>query len=346
MKKIIYSTLALLISAGTIAEGKENGLNNSNKEVGYNVLSSAGLQIRVQFQNQKDSLAKRRVNEQVQDTIILHRDLKVSEALHGDTVIMENIHTGEKRKARIISPERPDEKKSKTSIKIVIDQSRDKDNRDTVKIGREEDDNRRSRPIFGITVSRLDWGFSRLVADGKFSMSGDNEILDYKPGKTSTFGVDLLQMGYKFSPNFRMFVSGGFDWTYIRLTKPVEFDPKQSPYDNSQELNIGMSKNRLTSTYLRVPLTIEVKSDDVRFAAGPMLGFLLKGTQRYKFEDGDAKLKRRGDYGFTPIQYGAFARVGYRQFGIFAKYYMNDMFENSPNGAEINNLSFGLTLGF
>jgi hypothetical protein len=32
--------------------------------------------------------------------------------------------------------------------------------------------------------------------------------------------------------------------------------------------------------------------------------------------------------------------------GIYAKYYFNDMFENSPAQEGLRNFSFGLTLGF
>jgi hypothetical protein len=38
--------------------------------------------------------------------------------------------------------------------------------------------------------------------------------------------------------------------------------------------------------------------------------------------------------------------MGYAGWGIFAKYYANDMFENSPDQKGLRNLSFGFTFGF
>ena len=76
-----------------------------------------------------------------------------------------------------------------------------------------------------------------------------------------------------------------------------------------------------------------------------MAGFLLKGTQRYKLENGD-KIKRKDDFGYTPFQYGAFARFGVGSMGIYGKYYFNNMFEGTPAGTSMNNFTFGLSLGF
>lgn len=218
--------------------------------------------------------------------------------------------------------------------------------------GRHEDDDdstskRNGRPIFGLTFSRIDLGLTKPHHEGDFRMSGDNEIFKYRPGKTVNFGFDVFQAGYRFNENFRLFASAGFDWTYIRLRKSLEFDPEKTPYESAVASGETLTKNRLTSTYLRLPLTFEFRSNDqkTKFAAGPIAGFLLKGTQRFRNEDGD-RVKRKGDFGYAPFQYGAFARFGVNDFGIYAKYYFNDMFENSPAGAGLQNLTFGLTLGF
>ena len=58
------------------------------------------------------------------------------------------------------------------------------------------------------------------------------------------------------------------------------------------------------------------------------------------------KQKFSDSYHFTTFRYGGFARIGYGDFGISAKYYTNDMFENSPAQAGLKNFSFGFTAGF
>ena len=83
------------------------------------------------------------------------------------------------------------------------------------------DSAKKGRFVGGITFTRVDWGFSRLIDNGSFNLSPNNDFLDYKGGKTSTFSFDILQFGYRFNSNFKVYVAGGFDWTLIRLRKDI-----------------------------------------------------------------------------------------------------------------------------
>lgn len=58
------------------------------------------------------------------------------------------------------------------------------------------------------------------------------------------------------------------------------------------------------------------------------------------------KQKFKNDYNFEPFRYGAFARFGYDNLGIYAKYYFNDVFVANQGPEGLRNLSFGLTVGF
>jgi len=268
-----------------------------------------------------------------------------------DTVIMEDVETGERRKVRITIP-------GKDEGVITIEKSdktyefgnRDKDNQGDSDVKVIVERTRKSHPIYGITFSRIDLGLVKLIDNGSFTLSDNNRDFRYRPGKTVNFGFDLLQAGYRFNDNFRMFLSAGFDWTYIRLRENIDFLENTTPLTWEQS-TVDYSKNRLTSTYLRLPLTFELRSKHysglgrLRFAFGPEGGFLLKGTQRFK-SDELGKQKFKDDYNFTQFRYGAFARFGVGSFGIYAKYYFNDLFENSPNQEGLQTMAFGLMLGF
>ncbi len=82
-----------------------------------------------------------------------------------------------------------------------------------------------------------------------------------------------------------------------------------------------------------------------RFIIGPEGGLLLGGRVKQISEE-NGKQKFDDDYHFTKLQYGAFTRIGYGSAGLFAKYYFNDMFENSPAQAGLKNFAVGLTFGF
>ena len=267
-----------------------------------------------------------------------------------DTVIMEDVKTGEKRKVRILIP-------GKDEGVLTIEKTEKVYNLDSTVTETSETKtlhktpSRTSRPIYGITFSRIDLGLAKLVDNGSFTLSDDNRDFRYRPGKTVNFGFDVLQAGYRFNDNFRVFLSGGFDWTYIRLRENIDFLENTTPLDWETRDDVDFSKNRLTSTYLRLPLTFELRSKShsgvgrVRFAFGPEGGFLLKGTQRFNSRE-LGKQKFKDDYNFTQFRYGAFARFGVGSFGIYAKYYFNDIFENSPAQSGLQNFTFGVMMGF
>lgn len=202
---------------------------------------------------------------------------------------------------------------------------------------------------FGLTFSRFDLGFSRLIDNGSFTLSPKNQFLDYKGGKTSYVGFDVLQMGYRFNPYFKIYLAGGFDWTLIRLRQNITIQEKTSTLTYTTD-NINYSKNRFSASYLRIPLAFDFRTKDDKkgnkfhFTAGPEIGFLLNGKVK-QISDEMGKKKFYDNYHFNQFRYGAYARVGYKSNGLFVKYYANDMFENSPAQSDLKSLNFGLTFG-
>lgn len=262
-----------------------------------------------------------------------------------DTVIMEDVKTGEKRKVRIYTPGSNEIDLTVITGDTIIQETSEGTST------KKSNSKYRSGGIFGVGIYRIDLGLTKPIGPDGFSMTGENEILKYRPGKTMNFGFDVIQAGYRFNKDFRVFLSAGFDWTYYRLRNNVIFDPNGSPYENAEEAESPLKKNRLTSTYLRLPLAFEYRinhnnhDNKIKMSAGPVAGFLIKGSQRYKME-GVGKVNRKGDHDFATFQYGAFARFQVGNLGAYGRYYFNDIFENSPAGAELQNFTFGLTLDF
>lgn len=204
--------------------------------------------------------------------------------------------------------------------------------------------------FIGITFARFDLGFATLMDHGSFTLQPQNQFLSYNQWKTSNVGFDVFQMGVRFSPNFKLFVSGGFDWTLIRLQNNITV-LKDQPVLSYKQDSIQFSKNRFSSSYLRIPLSFDFRTNEDghgnrwHFVTGPIGGFLLEGMVK-QISQKFGKQKFYNQYNFARFEYGGFLRVGYGDFGIFAKYYANNMFENSPEQDGLRNFSFGLTLGF
>jgi len=215
--------------------------------------------------------------------------------------------------------------------------------------GRDTVDASKGRFIGGITFTRFDLGFSKLIDNDSFSLSPANEFLDYKAGKTSHVSFDIIQFGYRFNPNFKVYVAGGFDWTLIRLKKDITMQ-KGTPNLSYVTEPIVFSKNRFSSSYLHIPLNFEIRSkennhgDRFYFVFGPEVAFLLNGKVK-QISDERGKEKFKDDYNFAPFRYGGSVRIGYGSLGIFAKYYANDMFDSTPQKG-LKNMAFGLTFGF
>jgi hypothetical protein len=202
----------------------------------------------------------------------------------------------------------------------------------------------------GLTFARFDLGLATLIDNGSFTLSPQNQFLRYRSWKTSNVGFDVLQFGVRFNDNFKIYLSGGFDWTLIRLRDNITILPNQ-PVLTYKQYDIDFSKNRFSSSYLRIPLSFDFRTkkdsrgNRTHFVFGPDGGFLLNGRVKQISEE-NGKQKIDDTYHFATFRYGAFARVGYGDWGIFAKYYFNDMFEDSPAQAGLKNFSFGFTFGF
>ena len=211
-------------------------------------------------------------------------------------------------------------------------------------------DESKGRFVGGITFTRLDIGFSKLIDNGSFSLSPANEFLDYRAGKTSHVSFDVLQIGYRFNSNFKIYIAGGFDWTLIRLKDNITI-AKDSPVltYTTETPEVLYSKNRFSSSYVHLPLNFELRSKENKkgnrfyFVAGPEIAFLINGKVK-QISDEYGKVKIKDDYNFAPFRYGGTVRLGYGSAAIFAKYYASDMFDSAPQKG-LKNMAFGLTLG-
>jgi hypothetical protein len=233
---------------------------------------------------------------------------------------------------------------SKDSLKYQDSVKRSKRTKDSLK---KENDNK-SRFIGGITFTRLDLGFSKLVDNGSFNLSPTNDFLSYKGIKTSTVSFDVLQFGYRFNPNFKIYLAGGFDWTLIRLRNNITIQQGTRDLTYVEETT-DFKKNRFSNSYVHFPLNFEFRSKEndngkrFYFVVGPEVSFLLNGKVKQVSDEG-GKVKFKDDYNFQAFRYGGAIRIGYGGMGIFTKYYFNDMFD-SPAQKGLKNMSVGITFG-
>jgi len=221
-----------------------------------------------------------------------------------------------------------------------------------VTLGTDKDEKKKSSSDFfvGFTLSRFDIGFSRYLDNGSFTLSPQTDILEFEGWKTHNIGFEFFQMGYRFNPNFKVYIAGGLDWTHIRLKKNISFQKDQPELTYIDE-DIDFKKNRFSSQYLRIPLSFQLRTNNDKkdkrfyFVAGPEAGFLLAGKQK-QVSDERGKVKTKDDFNFAPFRYGGFVRMGYSNIGLYTKFYFNDVFAENQGPADFKNIVFGLTFGF
>jgi hypothetical protein len=203
---------------------------------------------------------------------------------------------------------------------------------------------------FGFNIEHFDIGLSKYHIGSDFGTPTGYDFLDNQASKTLNIGLDLFEMGIRLNPNFKMMLAAGIDWNLIRLRKNVTILPDQSTLSATTDI-IEYDKNRLSSRYLRIPFYFEYRTNKnekgkrATIVFGPEVGFLLDGKLKQKSNE-NGKVKIKDDYNFEQFRYGANLRVGYKDAGIFFKYYMNDVFAKNQGPSGYKNLNFGFTFGF
>ncbi len=141
-------------------------------------------------------------------------------------------------------------------------------------------------------------------------------------------GLGLTFNDYRFSNAYTIENDNG-------LVKPVVLD------------KTGLSKSKLSTTYLTVPLMLEfqipVNGRDKRFYfSGGLIGGLKVGSHSKVKQDGD-KTKSRDDFNINPFRYGATARFGYKGINLFGTYYFSTFFKDN-RGPEMFPFTIGIGL--
>jgi len=109
----------------------------------------------------------------------------------------------------------------------------------------------------------------------------------------------------------------------------------------------GLTKSKLSTTYLTVPLMLEfqipVNGHEKRlYLSGGVVGGLKVGSHTKVKLDGN-KSKSRDDFNINPFRYGATARLGYKGINLFGTYYFSTFFK-SGRGPEMFPFTIGIGL--
>ncbi len=200
----------------------------------------------------------------------------------------------------------------------------------------------------------VEWGINNFVDNNNsISREGENWFMDLNTGRSWAFNLNFFQYSLGFGTSHLGLLTGlGLEYNNYFFDNDVSIvEVNDMVVVDSLEGNV--SKTKLTSTFLRIPLIFEVqfpntiRAKRVFISAGIVAGLKLGSHTKvvYKGDNGKNKDKNNDDFNINPFRYGLTARMGFGNMCVFGDYYFTTEFVNDK-GPELHPFTIGLALNF
>jgi hypothetical protein len=216
------------------------------------------------------------------------------------------------------------------------------------------DDDEISNPKFRGHWAGFEWGINNFLDDDlTISREGDDQFMDLNTGRSWVINLNFAQYSIGFGTSHFGAVTGlGLEFNnyfFDRKNSVIELDDQLV----EDTLSASVSKSKLTNSFLRIPLILEVqfpktiRAKRIHISAGIVAGLKLGSHTKvvYKDDGRKEKDKNKDDFNINPFRYGLTARVGYGNLSVFSDYYFTPMFVEDK-GPALHPFSLGLALAF
>ncbi|MFT7588691.1 MAG: hypothetical protein ACI959_000903 [Limisphaerales bacterium] len=195
----------------------------------------------------------------------------------------------------------------------------------------------------------LDLGLNVPMGADLFSTAPSGSGFDdLKYGRSWNIDMHLFRQRVSIVKNkFNLEYGLTFSWNNYSFQNDVVPQPSQTMYTLA-EIEEPLKKSKLSSTYLTVPLLLNVETNPTsrwksfRLSAGVTGGVRIASKTKYKTED-KAKVKQKDDFNLNRWQYGPTVRIGYSWVNFYTKYDMAGFFEEGQ-GPELYNWTVGISV--
>ncbi len=235
------------------------------------------------------------------------------------------------------------EKDDGTSVEIRDSEKKEGDDKEEVK-----------KKKFKGHWTGLELGLNNFV-DADFSLSRPPEFewMDLNTGRSWNVNLNFVQKSVGLVGNHFGLVTGlGIDMNNYQFDgdNSIQEDPVTG-ITVSNDLDLSLIKTKLTTTYLNVPLLLELQLGPQKrskrfYLVGGVIGSIKLGSHTkivYREDGHKKKEKDRDDYNINPFRYGFTLRAGFHDIEIYGTYYPTPFFEKNK-GPELNQFSIGLCL--
>jgi hypothetical protein len=181
-------------------------------------------------------------------------------------------------------------------------------------------------------------------------LSNTEEFLQTKTWPSRVLGLHYMY-SQKLNDRFTVNPALGFGMDRFGWQDNVNFNKDSlGAYQLDTLEGLTLKKNLLTFSYLELPVELRyypfktVKGEGVFVGVGAFAGLLIRSQTKIKYESDESNRveKDRADFGLNQFRYGVQAHIGWKQFSVFGKLYLNDMFELQPAGANPRQFTFGI----
>lgn len=230
----------------------------------------------------------------------------------------------------------------------------DGDKRTYVNISREgqvtKHDWRNDRKPFNGHWAGFDLGVNGL-AKADYSMYTDptDEFMELNQPTSLEVNINPIEFNISLKDHRIGIVSGlGFQWNNYKFDNPVTIDKTDQgiiePFPVSEN---NFKKSKLTVSYLTLPVMLEFQipvngHSNRLFISGGMVGGLNLGSHT-KVKTDRSKDKDRGSFAINPFKYSAIAKIGVKDFSVYATYSFSTLFKDGK-GPEMYPFSIGISL--
>lgn len=203
------------------------------------------------------------------------------------------------------------------------------------------------------TWEGLEFGLTNFVnADYALDLPADAGFMDLDMGRSWGFSLNFAEKSLGLASNYFGIVTGlGLEYNRYMLLNDVKITEVDGMM-TGVPVDMDLDKNRLSTTYINLPLMVEIQipvyGEHKRvILSGGVIGGLRIGSrqvQKYVSNGEKEKIKTKDTFNLRNFRYGFTARVGYGDIALFANYYPQTLF-NDGMGPDIYPVTIGIHFG-
>lgn len=197
----------------------------------------------------------------------------------------------------------------------------------------------------------IELGFNGYLSpENKMTVPG-YDFLELNQFKSVAVNLNFFDYEIKLYKRYIMLVSGlGLSYNNYRFKSDSVLVSGGSGIYAVKTDSLNYKKNKLTVTYLTLPVLLEFNTSkytkrSFHVSAGAIFGYLLSAhtKQVYTVDGEKQKNKSYDEFSINPWRIDATARIGYRNFNLFANYDLISLFR-TDKGPELFPYTIGLTV--